>query len=102
MTTLYAWLAAALLVCALSLGLVHSIRSNAEIRAERDVAVEQRQKLQDALKRSQALSAKLSKEKAATARAGASTRLSVEKSLDSQRAWADTPVPKEVQDALVE
>lgn len=102
MTTLYAWLAAALLVGSLALGLVWSIRANAEIRAERDQAQEALQTAQDALKRSRALSARLSREKAATRLAGASTRLRVEGALEEQRAWADTPVPKEVQDALAE
>lgn len=102
MTTLYCWLAAALLVGALSLGLVYSVRTNGELRAERDQAQEALETAQAALKRSQALSTKLSKEKAATGLAGARTRLSVEKSLEQHREWAQQPVPKEVQDALDE
>lgn len=56
----------------------------------------------EALKASQALSARLAKEKAAMARQEARKRLRVEEALIAEPTWAQTPVPKEVQDALAE
>lgn len=103
MLTKYLIIALAVLALAaggLGYGWYHQIGRTAATEAERDTAVEALQTAQEALKRSRALSARLAKEKAATALAGARTRQSVEKSLEQHQDWASTPVPKGVQDAM--
>lgn len=50
--------------------------------------------------RSEATLASLSRKNAATARAGASAGVSLAAATASAPAWAETPVPKEVQDVL--
>lgn len=58
------------------------------------------QGLQELRKLDQATLASVSRARAAIARESASLRLKLAAALDANRAWADQPVPKEVQDAL--
>lgn len=58
--------------------------------------------LQELRKVDQAALASARREKAAIARKMASLKLSLDAALAANRAWADQPVPKEVQDALAQ
>jgi hypothetical protein len=101
------YLIAALAVITLLLAGVSTLwyRSNVALvlsQAQVQEMTKAQERAQEALKRSQALSARLAREKAATARESALLRQSLEAALDRSPEWRDEPVPKEVQDALAE
>lgn len=101
------YLIIACVALALALGgsgwlLYRQIGKTAEAVAEAQQAQEALQGLQKGLKRAQATSARLAREKAATARKEALARQRLEAALDRAPEWRDQPVPQEVQDALGE
>jgi hypothetical protein len=80
--------------------LVASYKANGAQKAQLEASEQARKRALAASKRDRALSARRAKENAATARENALLRQRVEGALAQHRAWADQPVPKEVQDAL--
>jgi hypothetical protein len=71
-------------------------------REKMAVAQEQVKTAQVALKRLQATTALRERSRATTARAAASATASLNTALAAEPAWAEQPVPKEVQDAIKE
>lgn len=82
------------------LALAAGVAYTLHIRAELVQARQEAKTAQEALKRTQATLAYREKLRAATARQEASARASLAAAAASNPAWANTPVPKEVQDAL--
>ena len=80
-----------LVLCGAYIGHLHN--QTRQARAEARTA-------QEALKRTQATLAHREKLRAATGRATASARASLQAAEAAHPDWASTPVPKEVQDAL--
>jgi hypothetical protein len=70
------------------------------LRAEIGTAREEAKSAQEAMKKAQATLAYREKLRAASARAEASARASLSAAAASNPAWAEAPVPQEVQDAL--
>lgn len=70
------------------------------LRSELHTSQESTRKAQEALEQFQATLAYRERLRTATARKHASAAASVASAVQANKAWADTPVPKEVQDAL--
>lgn len=70
------------------------------LRAERTEAVQAARSAQAALSRTQATLARREVQRAASAREAASARASLAEATNKNQAWANSPVPQEVQDAL--
>jgi hypothetical protein len=78
-----------------------ALKDNARLKLQLAQAEEGLKRAQAARKRDQAVLVALQKENAATARKTASARGSLRAAAAaSAPAWANTPVPKEIQDAL--
>jgi type II secretory pathway pseudopilin PulG len=102
LTRILAGVALVLGIAAGGLGwLAHGqIERNARLVAEKQQIEDALEASQELRRADQATLASLARQKAAQARSDAKRRASVEAALAPNAAWAATPVPKEVQDAL--
>lgn len=96
------WIASVTVAVALAMGaaLWFSVQRLGAVKAERDQAQEQLRSAQAAAKKVAAVSVLREKTRAATGARAASAGASLAAAVASAPDWANTPVPKEVQDAL--